>query len=62
YGFCGTTPEYCGTGCQSNFGSCGSGSVDTTGRCGTSFGISCTGGLCCSQARTGPNEFQFFSH
>ncbi|OMO55725.1 Glycoside hydrolase, family 19, catalytic [Corchorus capsularis] len=44
YGYCGTTPDYCGTGCQSQ---CGSGS---TQRCGSQAGGAlCANGLCCSQ-------------
>lgn len=30
WGWCGSTAEYCGTGCQPGFGTCGSGSVTTT--------------------------------
>jgi len=45
WGFCGSTPDYCGTGCQPGFGSCTS---PPTGACGAGVG-NCTGGLCCSQ-------------
>ncbi|CAG8617411.1 5121_t:CDS:2, partial [Ambispora gerdemannii] len=31
YGYCGTTDDYCGTGCQSDFGTCTAGGVITDG-------------------------------
>jgi len=57
YGWCGTSTQYCGSGCQSTFGKCtttgspppviiGS-SPDST--CGGAKGYKCTGTLCCSQ-------------
>ncbi|KAH0610047.1 uncharacterized protein H6S33_012593 [Morchella sextelata] len=56
YGYCGSTSDYCGTGCQSDFGSCtggGDGTVTTPVDpllCGAANGgNSCAAGLCCSQ-------------
>ncbi|KAM7195911.1 hypothetical protein V8F20_007276 [Naviculisporaceae sp. PSN 640] len=51
-GFCGTTSDHCGAGCQAGFGTCssGSGSISTDGKCSTN-GKTCTGstfGNCCS--------------
>src|SRR4051794_8866248 len=64
-GWCGRTTDYCGTGCQSAFGSCGASANPTTsapvptttkvsddGSCGGSTGNTCQGssfGNCCSQ-------------
>ncbi|APA08080.1 hypothetical protein SS1G_00265 [Sclerotinia sclerotiorum 1980 UF-70] len=52
YGYCGNTTDYCGTGCQSAFGTCSGATVQPSGNsflCGASnAGLSCTGGLCCS--------------
>ncbi|KAK9685467.1 hypothetical protein K7432_015493 [Basidiobolus ranarum] len=61
-GYCGSTSDYCSTGCQENFGSCDEGSkIATTNitatstplkqlneQCGSGFG-SCAPGLCCSE-------------
>ncbi|KAJ2905196.1 hypothetical protein MKZ38_006102 [Zalerion maritima] len=55
HSWCGSTDAYCGTGCQSDFGSCtssdtGSDTVSTDGTCGD--GVTCEGsefGDCCSQ-------------
>jgi hypothetical protein len=59
YNYCGTTSGYCGSGCQSAYGSCNSGStvpspvkVSTDGSCGGTTGFNCKGsayGNCCSQ-------------
>ncbi|CAI6340074.1 unnamed protein product [Periconia digitata] len=61
-GWCGSTGDYCGTGCQSDFGTCGTGStpapgnpstpVSDDGTCAGTKGQTCTGspfGNCCSQ-------------
>jgi len=54
YGWCGTTSDYCGAGCQSAFGTCTGGStggstgVSTDGTCANN-GLSCPSGECCSQ-------------
>jgi hypothetical protein len=63
YGWCGTTTDYCGTGCQSTFGTCtggtttgggtttpppASGGSSPDGTCAGANGYSC-GGDCCSQ-------------
>ncbi|ESZ96056.1 chitin binding protein [Sclerotinia borealis F-4128] len=52
YGYCGNTTDYCGTGCQTAFGTCSGATVqpsDDSFLCGASNGgLSCTGGLCCS--------------
>ncbi|KAI8799981.1 hypothetical protein BJ742DRAFT_843320 [Cladochytrium replicatum] len=46
YGYCGTTSEYCGSGCQSAFGSC---SPSGNARCGPhEGGASCPSSQCCS--------------
>ncbi|KAA8572830.1 hypothetical protein MFRU_003g00660 [Monilinia fructicola] len=54
YGYCGNTTDFCGTGCQTAFGTCNGATVqpsDNSFLCGTSNGgLSCTGGLCCSGA------------
>ncbi|KAF2750073.1 carbohydrate-binding module family 18 protein [Sporormia fimetaria CBS 119925] len=64
YGYCGRTVDYCGTGCQTGFGTCDSPSqppsspqtptlpVSHDARCGREFGLTCQGsnyGNCCSQ-------------
>ncbi|GKT47910.1 chitin deacetylase ARB_04768 [Colletotrichum spaethianum] len=57
YNYCGNTTDHCGTGCQSNFGSCsGTGAnvkVSLNGACGAANGgTTCAGsafGNCCSQ-------------
>lgn len=65
YGWCGTTTDYCGTGCQSAFGTCAGGTAPppppsggnggTSGgtspdeTCGGSNGYTCPSGQCCSQ-------------
>ncbi|KAF2671331.1 hypothetical protein BT63DRAFT_423538 [Microthyrium microscopicum] len=51
--------DYCGTGCQSTFGTCtgsggstpppSGGGTSPDGTCGGSAGYSCPSGLCCSQ-------------
>ncbi|KAH9863964.1 hypothetical protein J1614_009897 [Plenodomus biglobosus] len=59
YGWCGSTGDHCGTGCNASAGTCGSGStpapapvaVSKDGSCGTGKGT-CAGsafGTCCSQ-------------
>jgi len=56
YGYCGSSDEYCGKGCQSEFGKCGKKStnstaskkVSTNGQCGGNNGV-CPDNLCCSQ-------------
>ncbi|KAJ3369677.1 hypothetical protein HDU91_007008 [Kappamyces sp. JEL0680] len=59
YGYCGIGDAWCGSGCQSSFGSCGSQaiSLSTDGTCGANVnggkGFKCTGstyGNCCSSA------------
>jgi hypothetical protein len=45
YGYCGCTDAYCGSGCQSQCGSCGGGGG--SGECSSSN--PCPGGNCCSQ-------------
>ncbi|WYZ39713.1 hypothetical protein EsH8_IV_000054 [Colletotrichum jinshuiense] len=56
YGFCGSSLTYCGTGCQSGFGSCSpqvSGVADSTnGLCGSQYNATCKNygqKTCCSQ-------------
>jgi hypothetical protein len=57
YGYCGDTSDFCGTGCQTGFGTCGpSGApVSTDGTCSsnsTPNGATCAGstfGTCCSE-------------
>ncbi|KAL0931506.1 polysaccharide deacetylase [Colletotrichum truncatum] len=56
YGFCGSSMTYCGTGCQSGFGSCAPPSeavTDTTnGLCGKTYNATCKNygtKTCCSQ-------------
>ncbi|ORX84956.1 hypothetical protein BCR32DRAFT_230104 [Anaeromyces robustus] len=56
YGYCGTTSEYCTTGCQSEFGKCNASSserslsktISTNGTCGSGKGI-CPDSQCCSK-------------
>lgn len=51
YGYCGTTSDYCGTGCQSAFGKCAGSEVIPIDPnvCGPSNGNNkCLSGLCCS--------------
>ncbi|RYP54924.1 hypothetical protein DL768_000488 [Monosporascus sp. mg162] len=61
HGYCGSTAAYCGTGCQSEFGTCEEGSggdgagdgdgAGSEGRCGPDFGsASCPENECCSAA------------
>ncbi|PQE16751.1 chitin deacetylase protein [Rutstroemia sp. NJR-2017a BBW] len=54
YGYCGNTTDFCGTGCQTAFGTCTGATTqpsEDSFLCGPSNGgLSCTGGLCCSQA------------
>ncbi|KAI1254824.1 hypothetical protein MGN70_002884 [Eutypa lata] len=63
YGYCGITTAYCGTGCQSEFGTCEEGDGDdeddddddddddSEGRCGPNFGNAlCSATECCSAA------------
>jgi len=49
YGYCGNTEDYCGKGCQSEFGECKI-NINTVihGRCGKEYG-SCKKGYCCSK-------------
>jgi hypothetical protein len=64
YGWCGSTTDHCGSGCNSSFGTCSGGGggttppttpttpVSTDGTCGTQGGATCAGstfGNCCSQ-------------
>lgn len=58
WGWCGSTSAYCGTGCQSAFGTCGAASSNTTLQistdqtCGGTTSNTCQGstyGNCCSQ-------------
>ncbi|KAK3209831.1 hypothetical protein GRF29_44g732429 [Pseudopithomyces chartarum] len=60
HGYCGSTPAYCQTGCQSGFGKCGTTSspnkpvakVSKDGRCGGYSGYTCQGstfGNCCNK-------------
>lgn len=64
FGFCGTTADHCGTGCQSVFGECGldavvtattsaapveTGGVSPDGSCGGTNAFTCVTGTCCSQ-------------
>eukprot|EP00833_Pecoramyces_ruminatium_P018738 jgi/Orpsp1_1/1192770/evm.model.d7180000095748.1 len=53
WGYCGKTSDYCGKGCQSEFGKCeNSGSsypISTDDRCGNEFGTRCPSGECCSK-------------
>lgn len=45
--FCGSTLDYCGTGCQTLFGECSS--VVGTAKCGNTFGgARCPAGQCCN--------------
>ncbi|KAL6604711.1 glycoside hydrolase/deacetylase, partial [Neocallimastix sp. 'constans'] len=51
YGYCGTSDSYCGSGCQSEFGTChGSNSTKKTSntKCGSDYGV-CPSNLCCSK-------------
>ncbi|KAI1503223.1 glycoside hydrolase/deacetylase [Biscogniauxia marginata] len=60
YGYCGSTTDYCSTGCQPTFGTCSGGDGggggggdddDNDNRCGAEFGDrSCSAGACCSEA------------
>ncbi|KAF5024579.1 hypothetical protein F66182_3342 [Fusarium sp. NRRL 66182] len=50
-GYCGDGASYCGTGCQSGFGTCGSTGVSADGFCGAKNSKTCVGstyGNCCS--------------
>jgi peptidoglycan/xylan/chitin deacetylase (PgdA/CDA1 family) len=61
YGWCGSSGDHCGTGCNSGFGTCGGGGsspapapvgVSTDGTCGSQGGKTCAGssfGNCCSE-------------
>jgi len=44
YGYCGTSIDHCGTGCQASYGRCNDG-----GRCGTDYGKCLNEKQCCSQ-------------
>ncbi|KAG4082270.1 hypothetical protein H8356DRAFT_1387100 [Neocallimastix lanati (nom. inval.)] len=44
YGYCGTSIDHCGTGCQASYGRCNDG-----GRCGTDYGKCLNDKQCCSQ-------------
>jgi len=52
YGYCGTTTDYCGNGCQTKYGICNlknaDESSDTDGRCGPNYG-KCPNNGCCSK-------------
>jgi len=49
YGYCGKTEDYCGTGCQSEFGDCKSTTTTSKdGKCGKDKG-KCPAGQCCSK-------------
>ncbi|ORX43050.1 hypothetical protein BCR36DRAFT_243293, partial [Piromyces finnis] len=57
YGFCGTSKDYCGMGCQSDYGKCDAMdtivpsklSISTDGSCGMDVGKICPEGTCCSR-------------
>jgi len=59
YGWCGSSGDHCGTGCNSAFGTCSGGGgstpskpVSSDGTCGSQGGATCAGssfGNCCSQ-------------
>jgi len=59
YGWCGSSADHCGQGCNASFGTCGTGStpapstpVSTDGTCAGTGGRTCAGspfGNCCSQ-------------
>ncbi|KAF2024409.1 glycoside hydrolase/deacetylase [Setomelanomma holmii] len=62
YGWCGSTSDHCGSGCNASFGTCSGGGgttpttptapVSTDGTCGTQGGATCSGstfGNCCSK-------------
>jgi hypothetical protein len=59
YGWCGSSGDHCGTGCNSSFGTCSGGGgstpskpVSSDGTCGSQGGATCAGstfGNCCSQ-------------
>eukprot|EP00474_Spongospora_subterranea_P011160 CRZ11618.1 hypothetical protein [Spongospora subterranea] len=55
FGFCGTTSDYCGLGCQSGFGTCQSSASSasltpaTSLPCGPANGNRCPTGQCCSK-------------
>ncbi|KAG4081821.1 hypothetical protein H8356DRAFT_1438271, partial [Neocallimastix lanati (nom. inval.)] len=44
YGYCGTSKDHCGTGCQASYGRCNNG-----GRCGADYGKCLNDKQCCSQ-------------
>ncbi|OUM62881.1 carbohydrate-binding module family 18 protein, partial [Piromyces sp. E2] len=48
YGYCGTSKDHCGKGCQSEFGVCNNGNEKKKERCGPNYG-SCSSGDCCSK-------------
>jgi len=56
YGWCGTTDDHCGKGCQSEFGDCYGGSAENEvpvstvkGRCGPDYGACAGSNECCSK-------------
>jgi len=52
YGYCGSTFEYCDSGCQTGFGKCNNveNEISTDGRCGPNYGNkTCPDDLCCSK-------------
>jgi len=55
YGFCGTTENHCGTGCQSRYGNCNDSPITTipvstvSGRCGPEYGKCAKNNQCCSK-------------
>jgi len=49
YGWCGTTPDYCGTSPPPSGGSSPGGTTSPDGTCGGSTGFVCATGECCSQ-------------
>lgn len=52
YGYCGSTADYCGAGCQVDFGTCSGSETVTTdpNQCGPANNNNkCVSGLCCSQ-------------
>jgi len=49
YGYCGTTNDFCGDGCQVKYGTCKANSISTNGRCGPNYDNKvCPGDKCCS--------------
>jgi Chitin recognition protein len=58
WGYCGSSSDHCGSGCQTAFGACSltasgsassSGKISTDGSCGGTNGYICGSAMCCSQ-------------